>query len=482
MAYLTAYFYCFLLLLLTAYYLLPLHWRWVVLMIGSALFFCHTAIAGRKILLLTVIVSYFLALLIHGIKGKKSRLLSQILLFVSVGISLFPLIATKYGESLQMALLHRVRIGLTAPIGISFYTLQIISYLLDVYNGFIEPQRNIFKYCLYVTFFPQIIQGPIPKYSRLSKQLYEGHRFDEETFCKGFMLILWGFFLKYMIADKASVVVDTVFSDYYKYSGVYIFMAGSLYSLQLYADFLACTTISRGVSSLFGIQLDNNFNHPYFARSIQDFWRRWHISLSTWLRDYVYIPLGGNRKGKAAKYLFLILTFALSGIWHGVGIRFLIWGLIHAAFQIIGDLLSPVRHKLCVLLKINEKSCGYRIYRTLVTIFFVMNAWIIFRANTLEQGFRMLLSMYTTYNPWVLFDNSLFQLGLDRTESQLLVFSSAVLFIVSLAQEKINLRDWFYHKNIAFRYFVYLSLILFIWLYGTYGYGFEPKDFIYGGF
>jgi D-alanyl-lipoteichoic acid acyltransferase DltB (MBOAT superfamily) len=361
--------------------------------------------------------------------------------------------------------------------------MQLIAYIVDIYNGKVASEKNFFKFLLFVSFFPQVIQGPIPRYSQLSPQLTEGNRFDENGFVKGFMLIIWGFFLKLCIADKAAVIVNTVFDNSNRYVGWYVFIAGVLYSIQLYTDFLSCTTLAQGVAALFGIQIVDNFMHPYFATSIKDFWRRWHMSLSSWLRDYVYIPLGGNRKGVARKYINIMITFAVSGIWHGAGLKYLFWGLLHGLYQVIGDLTNPTRIKASKVLKIDKNSKEYQFLSQLITFFLVMIAWIIFRADSLRVGLRMIKSMVTDWNPWILTDNSLFALGLSWKEVAVLILSLMILITVSIMQERdIIIRDCIIKRPIVTRWIVYICAIIFITVFGTYGYGFDAQSFIYGGF
>ena len=227
---------------------------------------------------------------------------------ISILMTAIPLLAIKESPYLLNIIMHQpMPEWWLVPVGIAFWSMQLIAYSVDIYKDEIEPEKNFLKFLLFVSFFPQIIQGPIPRYAQLSGQLTEGKRFDECKFVKGFMLVLWGFFLKLCIADKAGIIVDTVFNNYPAYCGMYVLVAGVLYSLQLYANFLACTSITQGISGLFGISIISNFNHPYFSASIKDFWRRWHISLSSWLRDYVYIPLGGSRKGRLRKFINLLI-------------------------------------------------------------------------------------------------------------------------------------------------------------------------------
>lgn len=488
MAYISLDFYIFLVIIIVLYYIFPLSFRWVVLCIGSIAFYLAAYAAGWWILFFTIAVTYGAGLLIDYLRKKypmsRLRLRKTVLVF-SLLTAIAPWLVIKNG-SFVMSFIgnHLFRWdNVIVPLGISFYTLQIVSYLADIYQGKIAAQRNLAKYALFILFFPQIVQGPIPRYEKLAGQLYVGHLFDEKKFVKGVHLIIWGFFLKLMIADKAAVVVNTVFDNTDKYMGCYVLVAGILYSIELYADFLACVTISQGVAGLFGITLADNFRHPYFAASIKEFWRRWHISLSEWLRDYIYIPLGGSRKGRIAKYGNLVITFAVSGIWHGSGYKFIFWGLMHAAYQVVGELTIPIKNRLYRLSALSEQSGTRKTFQRIGVFFWVTLAWIIFRADSLRIGLKMILSLVTVHNPWILFNDSLLGLGLDWKEWCILVISTIILLFVSYEQEHgLRIRDVILAKSIYVRWLLYITAIIGIMIFGTYGFGFNTQDFIYGGF
>lgn len=473
MVFLSIKFYLFVLMLVCGYYVMPMRHRWQVLLTGSVCFYVWLCRNAWWIFLVTILLVFGMSQGLYRYREKKSSRFSGALPLLCAGVTAVPWLLTKGQFS---------GLGLAAPLGISFYTLQMISYLVDIYRGDVERPLGFFQYVLYVSFFPQIVQGPIPRYRQLGFQLYEGHPFDERTFTKGIHLILWGFFLKMMIADKAAVIVDKIFGTSAAYEGAYILAAGILYSIQLYADFLACVSIAQGTAGLFGIRLADNFWHPYMAVSVQDFWRRWHISLSTWLRDYIYIPLGGNRKGKLRKYVNIAITFLVSGIWHGIGFRYLFWGMMHAVYQIAGGLTRPLREKIYDLLKMREGDLTRRILQRAGTFFWVMLAWIIFRADSLREGIHMIMSMFTTWNPWILFDDSLLNLGLNGKEWIVLILSVLLWIRVSMMQERFCIRDWILEQHVLFRWTVYIGVILVIFVCGTYGYGFNAQDFIYGGF
>lgn len=485
-SYVSLNYYVLLVLLIVIYYILPIKYRWYVLLTGSACFY-YLAIERRMqlvIFAISIVVSYFFGIIIQRLSECESKPLTRRLaLILGIILSAFPLLGSKCTDFILGCVIHQQSVSWIIPLGLSFYSLQIIAYLIDIAKGRIECQRSLFKYALFISFFPQIIQGPIPRYKQLEEQLIQGHRYDSTRFMKGIQLIIWGFFLKFMIANKASVIVDTVFNNDGTYRGWYVIVAGILYSFQLYTDFYACITLSQGTSQLFGISLVDNFNHPYFSVSIKDFWRRWHISLSSWLRDYIYIPLGGSRKGQFHRYVNLVITFAVSGIWHGATWKYLFWGLMHAGYQIAGDLTNDIQKRLYSFFHMPWESKSCIVTRRFITFCFVMPAWIIFRADSLKSGIGMILSMFTLHNTWILFDNSLFRLGLDQKEWEVLCLSLLILFIVSVLQEKgIIIRDWFSRQCLLVRWGVYLCVICSIWVFGTYGYGFDANDFIYGGF
>jgi len=253
-------------------------------------------------------------------------------------------------------------------------------------------RKNPAKFTLFMAFFPQILQGPIPRFGQLAPQLYAPHRFRYETFCSGMQLMLWGYIQKMVIADRAAVLVDYVYGNAEQFYGITLLTASLFYSLQIYADFSGCVDIERGTAEMFGIDLAKNFERPYFATSIQDFWRRWHISLSSWLRDYVYIPLGGNRKGLARKYVNILIVFFVSGLWHGVGLHFLFWGLLHGAYQVAGALWQRIRTAFAARRKkpaqvlSPARLCVRRAWKIFFTFNLVNLAWIFFRVPSLRQG------------------------------------------------------------------------------------------------
>lgn len=486
MNYVSVTYYMLVSLTVVLYYVFPKKNRWIVLLFVSGCFYYLVISNLVQIVVFagSILFSFLAGMVIETAREKNiAPNWIKVILLLGVLISAAPLFASKGGDLWTGSILRICKVNWIIPVGLSFYTMQIVAYLVDIYRGRIESQKNIFKYGLFISFFPLIIQGPISRYEQLGAQLFEGHSFDSRKFMRGIQLILWGFFLKYMLADKSSIFVNAVFDHYQDYAGIYIFVAAVLYSLQLYTDFLSCVTMSQGVAGLFGIELVDNFWHPYFSTSVKDFWRRWHISLSSWLRDYIYIPLGGNRKGTLRKYINLVITFAVSGLWHGGSWKYLFWGLLHAFYQIMGEVLKKPKDYLYERWALRKGEKSRRFIDRAITFFLVMLAWIVFRAESLKAGIKMIVSMFCCFNPWILFDGSLFRVGLSQEEFAVLIMSVFVLAFVSVLQERgVHIRKWFAGQNILIRWAIYLCGIWSIWIFGTYGYGFNAADFIYGGF
>lgn len=240
-------------------------------------------------------------------------------------------------------------VDILLPVGISFYTFQALGYTIDVYRGDTCAEKNFFQYALFVSFFPQLVAGPIERSSHLLQQLATPHKFNSEEAKSGLLLMLWGFFLKIVLADRIAIFVDWVYGDYHTFGGWYLIVATALFAIQIYCDFAGYSIIAMGAAQILGIRLMENFQSPYLAVSVADFWRRWHISLTSWFRDYLYIPLGGSRCSKWRKYMNKMIVFLVSGLWHGAKISFVVWGGLNGLYQIIGEILQPLRDKLVKL-------------------------------------------------------------------------------------------------------------------------------------
>lgn len=366
------------------------------------------------------------------------------------------------------------------PVGISFFTFQALSYIVDVYRDEIYAEKNFFRYALFVSFFPQLVAGPIERSKNLLKQLAVPPKFDMERAVEGCWLMVWGYFLKVVLADRVAIFVDTVYGGYEKYTGMYLVVATLLFAVQLYCDFYGYSVIAMGTAKVLGYQLMDNFNAPFFSRSIAELWRRWHISLNTWFRDYLYIPLGGNKKGKIRQYLNKIIVFFVSGLWHGANWSFVIWGMLNGLYQMIGELLMPLRNKLVKVLHFDRESVSHKLLQTVVTFLLFAFSGIFFRADTIQHAVGIIKNIVSVKNPWILFDGSLYSCGLDEKNFVLMLYSILLLFIADFFKYKgICLRKLVMKQEWWFRILLMSGSILLILLVGIWGSAYNEAGFIY---
>lgn len=376
------------------------------------------------------------------------------------------------------------RIPYLLPVGISFYTFQALGYILDVYRGEIKAERNLFRYALFVSFFPQLVAGPIERSKNLLGQmrgieelrLWDGHRA-----ASGAMLMVWGFFMKMVVADRAAVVVDLVFADYRMYGSTELILAAVLFAVQIYCDFGSYSMIAMGAAKMMGFSLMENFNAPYFARSLHDFWGRWHISLTTWFRDYLYIPLGGGRRGRRRKALNKLAVFLVSGLWHGANWTFVAWGGLHGLLQAAADAWAPYGKALIKRFSIKTDCFSWKLLKTVSTFVLVDLGWIFFRSDSIADALRFIRRIFVRPTPWALFNGGIYTLGLDRPEMNILFLSLLLLFLVDLVRyRRGQLLDAFlWEQNLWFQWFAVIGLIVVIFVFGMYGPSFDPKQFIY---
>lgn len=370
------------------------------------------------------------------------------------------------------------------PIGISFFTFQALGYVIDVYRKNVKAEKNVLKYALFVAFFPQLLAGPIGRAKSLLGQIEEEprrHVWNYERIISGLILMLWGYFLKIVIADRAAILVNQVFGSYEHYQMTALIAGAVAYAVQLYCDFMGYSTIALGAAKVLGFELINNFDTPYFAQSISELWRRWHISLSTWFRDYLYIPLGGNRKGKWKQYRNILITFTASGLWHGANWTFVIWGLLHGIYQIIEKEATPYIEKVNKKVGIKTETFGYRFLCNMWTLFLFDFALIFFRADSISQAVGYISRMFRYRDWWSLFDQSIYTLGLDIQEFHILFLSVLVLLCVdSLRYFHKETLDVFLQKQcLVFRWGVLFVLLFSCLIFGCYGPGFESAQFVY---
>ncbi len=487
MSYLSLSFAGFVLLLIVIFYLLPHRARWVLLLIGSLFFYACFGLRYLPFLLFTSLTTFFGAKLIKKTNKKKSILVSVIVSNVAVWfwVKELPWVFTSITRVLGVLGVNfsAPEMPIIVPVGISYFILQAIAYIVDVMKEKTEGESNFFKYLLFLSWFPAIVQGPISRYNNLMPRLLNTEKYSFEKMRENLVLILFGLVKKMVIADRLGIFVNNVFASFVDLRGIILYLGAVGYAIQLYADFSGCVDICRGVSGLFGVGLAHNFNRPYLSRSVKDFWGRWHISLSSWLKDYVYIPLGGNRKGTVRKHINLMLTFLVSGLWHGAGFNYFLWGAMHGTYQIIGQSTKSIRGKIKTAIGIKPNSLSDKIYQTVTTFNLVTLGWIVFRAGGLITGLRYIRRMFMESHIWQLFDGSLYKFGLNQNYIVFLLLHIIILFAAELlTKSQEDVVSGICRQHIGIRWAVYILLIFDVLLFGVYGSGYDMASFMYGGF
>ena len=478
----------FFLIVLALYYLIPVRARYLWLLGASYVFYMGWNPVYVLLLMFITGVTYINAQWISIYHDEEPRKTRKLMLIENTSICLLILFYYKYTNFLidlcayvlPLGNLQHAHQDILLPVGISFFTFQAMSYTFDVYSGKTQAEPNFLKYALFVSFFPQLLAGPIERSGNLLKQINRPKKFSFNDARDGFLLMLWGFFLKIVIADRAAVAVNTVYSDIGHYEGWYLIFATFLFGIQIYCDFAGYSVIAIGCAKILGFQLMENFDAPYLADSIADFWRRWHISLSTWFRDYVYIPLGGNRKGFLRKQINRMIVFLLSGLWHGANLTFVAWGCLHGLYQIVQEILLPVRRVLVRILHLHTNSIGYKVYRAVLTFLMVNFAWIFFRAENLHDAAAAVRSVIHARNPWIMLDGSIYNLGLNEKNMHLLLAGIFILLAADILKAAgIRVREVIARQDYPVRWIVMVFAIWFILTFGIWGPSYQASQFIY---
>ncbi len=509
------------------FYITPVKARGYMLLLFSIVFYCIAGLKFLPFILTATILSYLTAryisnkyeklkLELNNISDREAALKTRALchkqckriliiaLIILIGLlfytkftgMIYDLIMSYFSTSGEWNSLYII-----VPLGISYYTFSTVGYVLDVYWERYPAEKNFFKYALYVIYFPHILQGPIARYNKLGVQLFEEHRFDYKRVTFGIQLILWGFFQKIVIADRLSIFVKSVYDSYEDKIGSILVVATLFYAVQIYTDFSGCVDIAKGVSQIFGIELEDNFHQPYFSQSVAEFWRRWHITLGAWFKDYLCMPVAvagwvknlsqkarkkwGKQAGKNTVTLIsLAAVWLCTGIWHGTGFNYVIWGLWQGGIIAISTLLEPKYKVWKDALHIKDSNKAWQLFRILRT--FVLTGIIprvITRAPSLQGAVVIFKRMLTQFDFKVFTDGTLFEYGLSNYDFYVALISILILFLVSLAKEyNISIREMIAKRNIVVRWAVYYLAFFLIVVFGIYGPGYDASSFVYMGF
>ena len=382
------------------YFLTPYKKRWILLLIASYYFYMCWKVDYIILIMISTLIDYIcsnkMSQINEKIKRKKWLLLS---IFSNLGILFGFKYFNFFSENIQSLFNHynifyeMPFFNVLLPVGISFYTFQTLSYTIDVYNGKTAAQKHLGVFAVYVSFFPQLVAGPIERSNHLLPQFFRKHDFSYNRVKSGLQKMLWGFFKKIVIADNLAILVDGVYNNVGNYSGLALIVATIFFTFQIYCDFSGYSDIAIGTAKVMGFELRENFKRPYFSKSIREFWQRWHITLSTWFRDYVYIPLGGNRTIKWRWYYNIFITFLVSGLWHGANWTFVIWGALHGSYLISALILSSPKKKISLFIQSQNKSMD-KLMDVVITFVLVAFAWIFFRANNIEDAIYIINNLF----------------------------------------------------------------------------------------
>ena len=455
-------FLIFFVIVTTLFFLVPSKAKNYILLAASYVFYMWWDSKLIALIVFTTLVSFISCLLmeLRPQKKKLTLVLSIIsILSILVFFKYYNFVADGIASLINFAngTSYNFHINILLPIGISFYTFQTISYVVDVYRGKIESEKNIFTYALYISFFPQLVAGPIERSSDLLPQLKAEHHFDPDNFVAGIKMMIIGFFEKIAVADMIGLLVNEAFENVSETNGLEILIATILFCIQILCDFKGYSDIAKGIARIYGIRLSENFNHPYSATSIKEFWNRWHLTLSTWFRDYVYFPLGGSRVSTIRWMINILIVFLLSGLWHGADITFVLWGLILAAYRILERFILRNNYE--------KKSSLSRFFGRIITFILIALAWIMFRSNNIKDALNSYSTLFTKWSfskeyfssVWNFFDLSVYK-------ALLLAFIIALFLsfekILSFSEKQYDVKS----KNIAAKIVKVALFSTLIWL------------------
>jgi alginate O-acetyltransferase complex protein AlgI len=465
-------FFLFFIIVTPLYFLLPHKFRWMLLLGASCYFYMAFVPVYILILGFTIVIDYFAGILLESTEGKKRKYWLIASLIANIGV----LTIFKYYNFLNNNLSEFLStlgyentipsLSILLPIGLSFHTFQAMSYTIEVYRGKQKAERHFGIYSLYVMFYPQLVAGPIERPQNLIHQFYEKHYFEYERVVEGLKMMLWGLFMKLVIADRLAIYVNAVYNNADQHGGKTLALATVFFAFQIYCDFAGYSNMAIGAARVMGFKLMTNFNRPYFSRSISEFWKRWHISLSTWFRDYLYISLGGNRVTIPRWYLNLFIVFAISGLWHGANWTFIIWGALNGFYLIFAIVTEKWRNRFNKFLYLDRMPKIHRVLQILITFCLLCFAWVFFRANTTQDAFLIIQKAFTFHG----------KLYIGSPEAFIYSIAGiAFLIAVEFNIEYLKSISFLNHHHWLVRKLSYSFLIAAILLFGV----FDGGQFIY---
>lgn len=458
-------FFLFLPVCILVYFLVPGRYRYIWLLFCSYFFYAGLSSSFTTLLIFSTIITWTCGNIVYSLDSTSVK---KAVMAIGLILNTAPLFIFKYGNFFLSVANSDKHLNLILPVGISFYTFQSLTYIFDCYSKKCEPEKNIFKYALFVSFFPLILSGPIERASRLLKEFDKESAFDTVRAKDGLKQMLFGYFVKMVIVSRLTLLTNAVFADYLNKSVLAILIGIFAYSIQIYADFSSYSNIAIGMCKIMDINIMKNFNNPYFAVSVSDFWRRWHISLSTWFRDYLYIPLGGNRKGTVRKYINLMIVFLVSGLWHGANLTFVFWGFLNGFYQILGDVFKKYTSPLNSTL------------RKVGTFLLISYTWVFFRAPSIQDAFLITRRIFVNERFADLSLSGIYglQLGLKNLPFVIIAIIALIIADLTCEKNKIEVHELLNNAKTPVRWGIYYIMIIMILL----SMNLNMTEFIYSGF
>lgn len=478
-------FFVFFIVVTITYFALPHRYRWLLLLASSCYFYMAFVPVYLLILGFTIVIDYFSGLYIEKTTGKRKKLYLIISLAANIGVLAFFKYYNFLNENLTV-LLHGAgyqnpvpSLAILLPLGLSFHTFQAMSYTIEIYRGNQAAEKHFGIYALYVMFYPQLVAGPIERPQNLLHQFYEKHRFDYHRITDGLKLMAWGLFKKVVIADRLAVVVDHVYGSPQDHGSIILLLATVFFSFQIYCDFSGYSDMAIGAAQVMGFRLMKNFDRPYHAKNIREFWGRWHISLSTWFRDYLYIPLGGNRVSFPRWYINLFIVFVISGLWHGANWTFIVWGALHGFFMVFGLITQNWRNNMAQKTGLHQYPVIYNTLSVVTTFLLVSFAWIFFRADSISNAYYILKKIIYGLPDELaqILHNAPVNLDLGTSPVELVVALSAIIFmeVIHGLQNKYEIPKLLNSQPVVVRWAVYYAAVFIVLFLGIY----ENRQFIY---